>query len=141
MLFLVTGIETNHYIIKDLWDKIIEVPYDSKEYIPVLHSLSKIYNPIRVNNKTVVPAELLCEAMKEQANIGLGDFDPEFIITTIVRYFQNLSPCRFPRDLMSQAYYILNVLHFDLTGLIEKKEALAIETLKFDPYEFDSVLI
>ncbi|WP_418537412.1 hypothetical protein [Odoribacter laneus] len=42
---------------------------------------------------------------------------------------------------MRRVYYILLTLHFDITGMIKRNEAISVEELKYDPYEFESVLI
>lgn len=121
----------------------------------VLHPLSDLIKPITHKGETFVPAMLLSKMV---AGIHNDDLDSEWIIKDNGRII-----CKTPWDLRIEIYYKTSEIcfsvyntwnqaekrtiyqlsafqkliswHFDIAKLIEKGEAIDINTLKENPYE------
>ena len=86
-------------------------------------------------------SDLICKIIAESMNLSLEGEDTSWIIGAIAGYFEDSASCIFSNEIMRRVYYILLTLHFDITGLIRRNEAMSVGDLKYDPYEFEPVLI
>lgn len=136
--FIITKLNEHDYEAKSRWDKYVTVPYDSEEYKIVLHPLSHLTKPLKVKDVIVKASDLICKIIAESMQEGE---DTSWIIKAITGYFEDSASCIFSNEIMRRVYYILLTLHFDITGMIKRNEAISVEELKYDPYEFESVLI
>lgn len=139
--FIITKLNEHDYEAKSRWDKYVTVPYDSEEYKIVLHPLSHLTKPLKVKDVIVKASDLICKIIAESMHLSLEGEDTSWIIKAITGYFEDSASCIFSNEIMRRVYYILLTLHFDITGMIKRNEAISVEELKYDPYEFESVLI
>ena len=136
----VTSLKDDYYEALDWWDHSFQIPYDSKDYRIVFHSLEDLSVPIKIHGGKIVVSDLICQIVWENTNGLKMESDPAWIVNRLVAYFANSVFCPFPRDIMNQVYYILHTLHFDMSGFIDRKEAINAKTLKVDPYEFEKIV-
>lgn len=126
-----------------------------EKFKPILHPLSDLTKPITHKGLTFVPAIKLAKIV---ADIHNNDFDSEWIIRD-----NGMIICKTPWDLHISIYYKTETImfsvydmwnrqenrtrnqfiafqkliewHFDISGLIEKGEAIDVNTLDKNPYE------
>lgn len=85
--------------------------------MPILHPLSDLTKPITHNGETFVPIEMFTRRDRKEIvdTISYPDFD----------------------DIYTLNFYIINYFvswHFDIANLIEKGEAIDVNTLQTNPY-------
>lgn len=139
--FIITKLNEHDYEAKSRWNEYVTVPYDSKDYKIVLHPLSHLNKPLKVKDVEVKASDLICKIIAESMNLSLEGEDTSWIIGAIAGYFEDSASCIFSNEIMRRVYYILLTLHFDITGLIRRNEAMSVGDLKYGPYEFEPVLI
>lgn len=135
--FRIVSLHNEHLVLQDLWERTFKISYTDEAYRMVLRPLSALTTSIKVNKTQVTTADLIYQTICKTCDLYLKDWDREWIVQKITDYFSNRGLSPFSRNTMNEIYYILQVLHFDLSGLILRKEAISALELPFDPYEFD----
>lgn len=141
--FQVIDLREKTYLVVSCWKnkEPIEIPYDSDEYQLALYPFAALTLPMIVNGKKVIPLDLLYKYVFEEVYIlESGDMSGWFR-DSLQTYFVDNGCCPFSRDLMNRIYYILQVLHFDISDSIRRSEAKNILKLDFNPYILDKILL
>lgn len=123
----------------DFWGRKFEIPYEAKNYKPILYPISHIGLPIKVNSTEIVALDLICRTLYDEVGIVNSSNDSSWLENCILEYFKGSLMCPFPRDIMNHIYRILYSLHFDLSGSLKKREAKNVLKLTYNPYQFDKV--
>lgn len=100
-----------------------ETNFKTDKFKPILHPLSDLIKEIEHNGEKFIPLHKLLE------NIG---FNLSKMTETEILNYKDVS---INTDLLGikDAMYLIGI-HFDITGLIEKNEAIDVNTLETNPY-------
>lgn len=141
--FRVVDLKEKTYIVVSCWEekKPIEIDYGSRLYQPALYPFAALTLPMWVNGKEIIPLELLCKIVFEDANILSSGSTSGWFRDSLHTYFINNGCCPFSRDLMNRIYYILQALHFDISNSIRQREAKNILKSGYNPYVIDRIVL
>lgn len=136
----ITGLSDRCYSLTDLWKKkCIEVPYDSRDYKPLLYPLTRLDRPIKTQEGPVCPLIKIKELI--DCNKALSDYTYSGLQNSLSDYFNGKGNSPFPHFLMRIVYRTLYAMHFDLDNLIRHHEAANVLNTKGNPYEQEYLVI
>ena len=101
--------------------------FDYDEIKPIIHPLFDLNKEIEHNGEKFVPIERLVDLI-----VNTDFYDHEYIVDR-VKLFDELQ-----KDIQYVPFYLVQKLiewHFDIAGLIEKGEAIDVNSLSENPYE------